>query len=67
MELRLFSYEFYNMRCVITNNRKTLVIYYILLPIDKWINGNKPPVSKPHELTTQRANTSWHGTIQMVN
>ena len=34
-ELALFSYEFYKMSCVITNNRKTLVIYYILLPKDK--------------------------------
>ncbi len=34
-ELGLFSYEFYKMSCVITNNRKTLVIYYIQLPIDK--------------------------------
>ncbi len=34
-ELGLFSYEFYNMSCVITNNRKTLINYYILLPIDK--------------------------------
>jgi hypothetical protein len=31
-ELGLLSYEFYKISCVITNNKKTIVNYYILMP-----------------------------------
>ncbi len=55
------------MSCIITNNRKTLVIYYTLMPEDEIDQCKLTMVSEPRGLATQRVNLPWHVTTQMVN